>query len=1119
MRNNSFNHKVWETDQGTLKGVVKEIRRGRHVKCSYCSQRGATIGCRVPRCNVSYHHACAQAAGATPYPLSYLMSCPEHARWYKKQEQQELKELKDRIRALGAQKLSPMNRDSLNSPPKLAKSEQPPNKRRRGCINPDQRISDAKAALERMRREGHVSHRYGSSDDETEFTRKEACRLEKDTCRLNSITLGSGNAMRCSVRNSPLPKNAAVVEPQQQVESISNCDFDSMGGAEEVIRTLKEVVVLPLLYPEIFASMGISPPRGILFHGPPGTGKTLAARAVAGACAKRSPVPVTLFARRGADCLGKFHGEAERTLRLLFEEAKKKAPSIIFLDEIDALAPNRAARAGGTDQIYASVVSTLLSLMDGVVDRGGVIVIAATNRPEAIDSALRRPGRFDREVFFPLPGPYQRLEILKAHTKQWKVAPGAEVLARISQETEGYAGADLQALCTGVVMAAVKRVGATVLNDLLDGTVSKETLDTLLEGLVINEEDWFSALEMASLPCSKREGLTAVSPLAGKEHLAPYLWPLLQKYIEQSLHSMRQNFSVGVPLPLAFSQGVEAELKQSGGLHSMSTSMSHFNEIDGQVPQAHPSYHTMNKTYNQVRLLMLGDGELGQEAGAATLLKLFEGCPICTLSLPSLLMHGAGDATSGCVSLVSEALRRAEKKRPTIFYLNRMETWGLTVSSKDDDLDLSGDWAAPQSSSKSAESPFGGLQNRIAVSPNKFRRDASEVTESPVSPTDNLVELSEVWSVLESMLLQASRDTPLVLLATCHFSLADVPGAVKQFFGAQNIVSYADTTTEECWSTCRDIAGRVISEQVAASAANFMYEHLCTEESSHTKKLLPSVARNRPEVGFDEIEDRDVVKGAFILDQIATFIRGIGQQLLKDPRCKEASSWKNKQRKGRKQWCSFASVAHKAASGAYPSLEDLVQGVAGIVSDLQTATGINLQKLSPTMDHHRAVSVACTLQDEIESKCHVLTSRLRLDDIETKDAIQIASKRAKEVERKERAAHGVVDQHTAIAVGYTSAAVLAESTCADRLKVKHLGLQLKEHLEQLLMEPIKSKMPLKPSNNCSAVQTIQEAVGCISANAILACKNAITLVSSLETSDDIAELARLMASHIVKDEL
>jgi len=235
------------------------------------------------------------------------------------------------------------------------------------------------------------------------------------------------------------------------------------------IHSLKEMTLLPLLYPEIFQQFGVTPPRGVLFHGPPGTGKTLLARALAASCRSNGRSickffcsasffyddpfsPIAFFMRKGADCLSKWVGEAERQLRLLFEEARNSQPSIIFFDEIDGLAPVRSSKQ---DQIHASIVSTLLALMDGMDGRGQVVVIGATNRPDAIDPALRRPGRFDRVFYFPLPGLDAREKILRIMTKGWSgwgqeegdeqvKEQTKERLKGLAKLTKGYGGADLR---------------------------------------------------------------------------------------------------------------------------------------------------------------------------------------------------------------------------------------------------------------------------------------------------------------------------------------------------------------------------------------------------------------------------------------------------------------------------------------------------------------------------------------------------------------------------------------------------------------------------------------------------------------------------------------------------
>ena len=221
---------------------------------------------------------------------------------------------------------------------------------------------------------------------------------------------------------------------------VSLAALDKIAGMDGYVKKLKEMIVFPLIYPQLFSKLNISLPRGVLFHGPPGTGKTLMARLLASACST-SERKVSFFMRNGSDCLSKWIGEAERNMRLLFKKAKECQPSIIFFDEIDGLAPERTGRQ---DQSHISLVSTLLALMDGLDDRGQVVVIGATNRIHSIDAALRRPGRFDREFFFGLPDEAARAKILEIHTATWD-PPIEEALAKdLANRTSGYSGADMK---------------------------------------------------------------------------------------------------------------------------------------------------------------------------------------------------------------------------------------------------------------------------------------------------------------------------------------------------------------------------------------------------------------------------------------------------------------------------------------------------------------------------------------------------------------------------------------------------------------------------------------------------------------------------------------------------
>ncbi|KAJ7395163.1 ATPase family AAA domain-containing protein 2 isoform X2 [Pitangus sulphuratus] len=289
------------------------------------------------------------------------------------------------------------------------------------------RQRDSCKGTNRRRHTVPSSDSSSSSDDEEDFERQ---RKNRNLRRSLPGNFRKGDLKGAHKDRMKIGTSLADVDP---VKIDCSVRFDGVGGLSDHISALKEMVVFPLLYPEVFERFKIQPPRGCLFYGPPGTGKTLVARALANECSQGDR-RVAFFMRKGADCLSKWVGESERQLRLLFDQAYQMRPSIIFFDEIDGLAPVRSSKQ---DQVHSSVVSTLLALMDGLESRGEVVVIGATNRLDSIDPALRRPGRFDREFLFSLPNKEARKEIFKIHTRDWTLKPLDKFLEELAEKCVG----------------------------------------------------------------------------------------------------------------------------------------------------------------------------------------------------------------------------------------------------------------------------------------------------------------------------------------------------------------------------------------------------------------------------------------------------------------------------------------------------------------------------------------------------------------------------------------------------------------------------------------------------------------------------------------------------------
>ena len=283
-------------------------------------------------------------------------------------------------------------------------------------------------------------------------------------------------------------------KPAAGFEGLKRISYEDIGGLKDELQRLRETIELPMRHPELFQKLGIEPPKGVLLYGPPGTGKTLIAKAVA------SESGAHFISIAGPEVISKYYGESEQRLREVFEEARENAPSIIFIDELDSITPRREEVTG---EVERRVVAQLLTMMDGLEERGQVVVIGATNRIDAVDPALRRPGRFDREIEIGVPSELDRIEIMKIHTRGMPLADDVK-LEDLSQQTHGFVGADLAALAREAAIRALRRYLPTI--DLDAKEIPSEILDTL----EVKATDFKGALRDVS-PSAMREVIIEVS--------------------------------------------------------------------------------------------------------------------------------------------------------------------------------------------------------------------------------------------------------------------------------------------------------------------------------------------------------------------------------------------------------------------------------------------------------------------------------------------------------------------------------------------------------------------------------------------------------------------------------
>uniref|UniRef100_A0A8C3AAL2 ATPase family AAA domain-containing protein 2 n=1 Tax=Cyclopterus lumpus TaxID=8103 RepID=A0A8C3AAL2_CYCLU len=483
----------------------------------------------------------------------------------------------------------------------------------------------------RRRHAIHSSDSTSSSSDDEKFQRRRSKNRSLSVNRCLPMNLLKDDLQGVHKDRMKIGASLADVDPMHIDKTVR---FDSIGGLSRHISALKEMVVFPLLYPEVFERFKIQPPRGCLFYGPPGTGKTLVARALANECSQGER-KVSFFMRKGADCLSKWVGESERQLRLLFDQAYQMRPSIIFFDEIDGLAP------------VSSIVSTLLALMDGLDGRGEVVVIGATNRLDSIDPALRRPGRFDREFLFGLPDREARNDILKIHTRLWTPPPSHTFLEELADKCVGYCGADIKAVCSEAALCALRRRYPQIYS-------SSQKLVLDVNSIAITNKDFLAAMSKM-VPAAQR---AVVSPAKA---LIPAVCPLLSATLQNILHNVSRLF------PHA-EQALKRKREHGAFLLLSYPVPSFFLFVHKSVLSQPTSYRP--------RLLLEGRLGSGQSSHLApAVLHALEKFTVYTLDMAVLFGASATAPEETCAQIFVEAKRTS----PSILYIPHIGQWWETV--------------------------------------------------------------------------------------------------------------------------------------------------------------------------------------------------------------------------------------------------------------------------------------------------------------------------------------------------------------------------------------------------------------------------------------------------------
>lgn len=759
---------VYFAGLGCLKNVRSALCRGKVLKCSRCGRRGATIGCRVDRCPKTYHLPCARANGCIFDHRKFLIACTDH----RHQFQPHGGKYVDRLKKIKSKKM---------------------------------KLELRKLSNDAWRKDHEAEEKWlENCGEDEEFLKRESKRLHRDLLRIAPVYIGG-----------------STTENQMPFQG-----WESVGGLQDVIQSLKEVVILPLLYPEFFNNIGLTPPRGVLLHGYPGTGKTLVVRALIGSCA-RGDRRIAYFARKGADCLGKYVGDAERQLRLLFQVAEKSQPSIIFFDEIDGLAPSRTRQQ---DQTHNSVVSTLLALLDGLKSRGSVVVIGATNRPDAIDPALRRPGRFDREIYFPLPSAKDREAILSLHTQKWPTPVAGSLLKLIARRTVGFAGADLQALCTQTAIIALKR--RCPWEKLLSAAEEKAPYGKrpVLPTFAVQERDWLEALSSAPPPCSRREAGMAANDIVSSP-LPVHLFPCMLQPLSRLLVSLHLDERVCLPPSLSkaaatirtvivsaldrkkensdcwwsqvqdllkeadVASDVESNLLRANVLVGNST-FSGLDAFDDDTNDEYMKKSGPSKLHNGFMqnnlvhgvslpigkkpgfcLLISGSPRSGQRHLASCILHSFAGNAVLQkVDLATMLQEGGGDMVQG----LTHILVRCANVGSCMIFMPRIDLWALDTCHQVDDEDNS---FSSKTVGSSKANPSGLIQHEVIDEENesfpKLRRSLENMGKSQ----DPVLLASDLWNSFveqaESIFISAS----LMILATTEVPFELLPLRIKDFFG------------------------------------------------------------------------------------------------------------------------------------------------------------------------------------------------------------------------------------------------------------------------------------------------------------------------------------------------